>query len=58
MKIINRNDWYIHDLGVCEFSNNVDELTKIMIKIIIDLPTEFRVSWCRKSLYSRIKNHF
>ena len=55
LKIINKSDWWVHSLGVCEFSSNVDDPTKIMIKQILDSPMDFRVSWCRKSLFSKIQ---
>lgn len=55
MGMISKNDWYIHDNNcICEFSRRVNDITKIYIKIIVDCPIDFRVSWCRLNLFSKI----
>lgn len=57
--ILSNEDWFIHEKqGVCEFSPNVDDRTRAIIKLIVDSPTEFRVSWCRKKLFKTINPHF
>ena len=58
MNIIDKDDWFIHNDGVCEFSPNVKETTKVIMKIMVDNPSEFRVSWCRTNLFFRIRHHF
>lgn len=58
MKLIAEDDWYIHPTGICEFSQNVKEITKVIIKLMVDIPTDFRVSWCRHGLFSRTESHF
>lgn len=57
--ILSQNQWYIHkNEGVCEFSNNVDNRVRLMIKLILDSPSDFRVSWCRNKLFDKIEKHF
>lgn len=57
--IVSRNDWYIHkNEGICEFSTNVDAKTRIILKLILDSPSDFRVSWCRLKLFQKIEKHF
>jgi len=59
MGMISKDDWYIHKANcVCEFSKRVDDVTKIYIKIIVDCPTDFRVSWCRIGLFNNITPKF
>lgn len=57
MGIINSNDFFIHENGLIEFSNNVIDDIRTMIKIIIDTQ-ECRVSWCRNKLFNRITLYF
>ena len=54
IEMINLDDWHIHDSGVCEFSETVSDEIRIYIKAIIDIHTDFRVSWCRKKHFNRI----
>lgn len=61
MKVLKEGDWFIHvngKDGICEFSPSVKEITKVMIKIMIDNPVHFRVSWCRTECFSRIERVF
>lgn len=51
--------WKIHENeGVCEFSPDVSEEKRIMIKIMCDYPEDFRVSWCRTFLYEKLVKKF
>lgn len=58
MGIMNKEDWYLHKQGICEFSNKVDDSVKIMIKTILDNPLIFRVSWCRINIFNKIERFF
>lgn len=58
MRLIGEDDWYIHPIGICEFSPNVKDIIKVIIKLMVDIPTDFRVSWCRHGLFSRTGSHF
>lgn len=57
--LLKREDWFIHkEFGVCEFSNNVCNYVRAMIKKIVDNPSDFRVSWCRNNHFNKIKKVF
>ena len=56
--MINDDEWYVHEAGICEFSNTVPDKTRVIIKIMMDYPGDFRVSWCRKIMFSKIVQHF
>lgn len=58
MNMINEDEWFIHPAGICEFSPKVREITKVIIKIMVDIHTDFRVSWCRHGRFSEITSHF
>lgn len=53
--ILPKNSWRINkDKGICEFNRKVSIETRLMIKIILDNPFMFRVSWCRKRLFDEL----
>jgi hypothetical protein len=52
--LLNKNDWRIYPQGICEFKNSVRNETRIIIKIILDNPSIFRVSWCRLKMYNDV----
>lgn len=58
INLINENEWYVHDDGICEISNTVDKKSIIQIKIMLDNPALFRVSWCRNNLFQKLRKHF
>ncbi len=59
MGFLEEGTWFIHEeFGICEFSNRVNDKQRAVIKIMCDHPSNFRVSWCRKSLFSKIVPHF
>lgn len=58
MGMVEYGDWYVHKNGVCELSENIKPITKVKIKIMLDNPMVYRVSWCRNSLFSKIKKKF
>ena len=54
--LFSEKDYSIHD-GVVEFSNKVDDYTRIIVKIILD-DFKCRVSWCRKCAFKNVKHSF
>jgi hypothetical protein len=61
IKLLSKDEWFIHKsekYGICEFSDSVNHLTRIKIKILLDNPAIFRVSWCRLCLFKQIKSAF
>lgn len=54
--LFSENDYVVHD-SVVEFSNKVNEYTRIIIKIILD-DVKCRVSWCRKVAFKNIEHAF
>lgn len=44
--------------GVVEFSKHVPALKKTILKIILDTPFDFRVSWSRIKAWEEINKHF
>lgn len=58
MEMIGAEDWYVHPCGIVEFSPNVPATLRVMMKIIIDNPADFRVSWVRLNVWGRIEKHF
>lgn len=57
-QIIYLDDWFVHEEGICEFSDKVSDETKITIKIMLDNPLIFRVSWCRINMFKTITRKF
>lgn len=55
--LIDIGDFYIHEEGIVEFSNNVTEEIRIIVKILIDTE-ECRISWCRHVLSNKIQFYF
>jgi len=54
--IIPENSWHINTKkGICEFDENIPLKTRLKIKIILDSPFTFRVSWCRKNVFFKHK---
>lgn len=58
LKIINNEDWHIHDCGVVEFSKNVNSTTRVIMKIMLDDPSDCRVSWIRHDAWNRIDAYY
>lgn len=58
MKMLDLDDWYIHDEGIVEFSNAISNTTRAIIKIMLDNPEEFRVSWVRHKLWNKITKQY
>lgn len=58
MGMIGDDDWFIHDCGIVEFSNNVTSTLRVIIKIMIDNPADCRVSWVRHEAWHRINHYF
>ena len=57
--LIDKESWFIHEqYGVCEFSSSISRKKRIMIKLILDSPRDFRVSWCRLKLFNKIQRVF
>jgi len=54
--MISPNDYHVHDC-IVEFSNNVTEKTRTLIKIAIDEKT-CRMSWCKKFAYKKLFKYF
>jgi len=55
---LEKKDWIIEN-GVCFFTENVPILIRIKIKIIIDdIEDGFRVSWCKKKYFDKLKEKF
>lgn len=44
--------------GIVEFSKSVPAFKKIILKIILDTPFDFRVSWSRIKTWDKIDKHF
>lgn len=67
--IITGQDWFLHKLDlryttedkkihcICEFSKKVCIITRIKMKLIFDTPSQFRISWCRHSLFDKIERN-
>lgn len=49
------DDDYAINEGIVEFSNNVSNNTRILIKILIDTK-ECRVSWCKKRVFNKLSH--
>ena len=53
MKLISSEDYKINESGIIIFNENVDILTRIKIKIMLDdYDDGFRVSWCKKRFFN------
>lgn len=52
MGLFSKEDYYIHD-GVIEFSPNVNEYIRIIVKIVLD-EIDCRVSWCRNKVFKTV----
>jgi hypothetical protein len=58
MGLLKSNSWHVHPQGAVEFSTDVKRPTRMIIKIMLDDPSVFRVSWMRKEPWFAIKRHF
>lgn len=56
--MLTEDDYYVHKEGIVEFSRNVKETRRTIMKIVIDNPYVFRVSWARINAWSRINKYF
>jgi hypothetical protein len=58
MGILKTKTWHVHESGVVEFSKDVKRITRMVIKIMLDDPSVFRVSWMRKEPWTALDHHF
>lgn len=52
--LIPESRWYVSDRGIVKFHDAVERDNRALIKLIIDNPAYFRVSWCKNSLFSGV----
>jgi len=52
-EFISEDDYTLHECGIIEFSDKVNKYKRLIIKIFLDNPIFFRVSWCHEFFFSK-----